>query len=179
MGFLAYCLVALVYWRPIWRFWRQRIAPDTGDPLFNLAVLDWVKRQIRLGLPDLYGADFFHPLADPLLLSDHLLGIAAQALALDQLTGGNAIATYNLLVFLAFPLSGIAAAAVGRAAGLSRLGAFTAGAVYAFAPYHWSQLSHLQVLSYQWIPPLLWSFDRLLVAPRPRRAMLFLLFYVL
>lgn len=178
-AFLLFAGLTHLFLRPFHRVWRDHLAPDLGDPLFNLYVLEWVQRQIRLGFPDLVGANFYFPLDNALLLSDHLVGIAFQALALEKLLPGEPVAIYNLLVFLAFPLSGLGAAAVARACGISRLGSLTAGAVYAFAPYHWGQLSHLQVLSYQWIPPTLWAFDRLLASPRPARAVLFLAAYTL
>lgn len=178
-GLLVYSGLTFLFLWPFHRVWRDHLAPDRGDPLFNIYILEWVGRQIQLGFPDLLGANFFFPLENALTLSDHLLGVAFQSLVLDTLHSGGAIATYNLLVFLSFPLSGLGAAGLARACGCSRIGSLVAGAVYAFAPYHWGQLSHLQVLSYQWIPPTLWAFDRLLATPRPAKAGLFLAAYTL
>ncbi len=176
---VACAACTLLYLPSFALFWRDHLAPDPGDPLFNLYVLEWVGRQIRLGLPDLFGANFFYPAPHPLLLSDVLLGPAAQAVGLRALTGAGPVAAYNLLVFAAFALSGLTAAVVLRAVGLSRAGALVGGAVYAFAPYHWSQLSHLQVLAIQWIPLVLWLFDRLLATARPAVAAAFLAAYAL
>jgi hypothetical protein len=166
------------YLRPIWRVWRDHIAPDPGDPLLNLHILTWTMRQLRLGLPDLWRGNWFFPFPKSLVLSDHLLGLAAQGLAVDAVTG-DPLAAYNALLFVAFPLSGLTAAAVLRATGLGRLPALVGGAVYAFAPFHWSHLSHLQILAYQWVPLVLWSFDRLLATRRARWALAFLAVYAL
>lgn len=177
-AFALYAAATGFYLRPIWRLWRDHVAPDPADPLFNLHVLTWTMRQLRLGLPDLWQGNWFYPFPRSLVLSDHLLGLAAQGLAVEALTG-DAVAAYNALFFLAFPLSGLTAAAVLRAAGLGRLPALVGGAVYAFAPFHWSHLSHLQVLTYQWVPVVLWSFDRLLATRRARWAAAFLAAYLL
>ena len=176
--FAVYTLITGWFLRPVWRVGADRLAPDLGDPLFNLYVLTWVGRQLRSGLPDLWGASFFFPLPDALALSDHLIGPAAAALLLAPLAGGM-VGAYNALLVLSFALSGTTTWAVLRATGLGRTAAFAGGAVFAFAPYRWQQLSHLQVLLAQWVPPLLWSFDRLLARPGARRAALFLAFYAL
>lgn len=175
----AYTCLAFLYLRPFHQVWRDRVAPDLGDPLYVLYVLEWMQRQILLGLPNPFGANFFYPLDHSLLLSDHLFGLALQGLMLRPLTGGAAVATYNALLFIAYPLSGVTAALVVRACGASRPAAFLGGLVYAFAPYHWSQLPHLQVASYQWVPAVLWLFDRVIASPRITTAIGFLLFYAL
>jgi len=177
VAFLVYGAAALFYLRPVWRVGTHRLV-DLGDPMFNVYVLSWVGRQIRLGLPDLWGASFYFPMPDALALSDHLLGPAAAALALAPWTGGT-VGAYNALTVLSFALSGTTTWAVLRATGLGRVPAFLGGAVYAFAPYRWQQLAHLQVLLAQWVPPLLWSFDRLLARPGALRALAFLAFYAL
>src|SRR5687767_8192105 len=74
---VAYTALSAVYLRPIWRFYGDRIAPNDGDPLFNLWVLRWGARQLRLGLPDLWNGNIFFPTPGTLALSDHLLGLAA------------------------------------------------------------------------------------------------------
>lgn len=178
-AFAAYSLAAGWFLRPIWRLGGSHLPGGLGDPLLVLYLLSWVGRQVRLGLPDLWEANFFHPVGDALALSDHLLGPGAQAVAIEAVTGGGVITAYNALFFLSFALAGTTTFAVLRAAGLGRGASFAGGAVFAFSPYRWDQASHLQVLLAQWIPPLLWSFHRLLARPRARTAAAFLLFYVL
>ena len=48
------------------------------------------------------------------------------------------------------------------------LAAFVAGLAFAFAPYRFDQLSHLQVLSAQWMPFVLYGFRRYLETGRRR-----------
>jgi len=178
VGLALYALLATLFLRPIWRVYAGHIAPGPGDPVLNLYFLKWGMHQIGLGLPDVWDANFFFPMKGALTLSDHLLGPALQLFLLRPLIP-SAIAGYNLLLWSSFVLTGASTAWVLRQAGCSRPAAFLGGALFAFCPYRWSQLWHLQVLLMQWLPLTLWSFDRLLAERTPRRAGLFLLFYFL
>lgn len=173
-----YSALGLLYLRPIWQVWQDRIAPNTGDPLFNLWILKWGAHQVRMGLPDLWDANIFYPTKGMLALSDHLLGPAAQ-LALFETVIPNAIAGYNVLFFTSFVLTGLAVCWVLRRSGVSWTAAVLAGAMYAFSPFRFSQLNHLQLLLVQWVPLTLWFWDRLLAERTVRAALLFLVFYLL
>lgn len=174
---LAYSALTALYLRPIWRLFGDHIAPNTGDPLFNLWVLRWGARQLRLGLPDLWNANIFFPTPGALALSDHLLGLAAIQGVVEGLTG-NPILAYNLLLFSSFVLTGAATAYVARASGSSRFAAAVAGGLFAFCPFRFAQLNHLQILWMPALPLTLWTWDRLLAERTPRRALLFLACYL-
>lgn len=175
---LAYLAMSLVYLRPVWRLWRDHLAPDLGDPLFNTWVLAWSGRQIRLGLPSPWDANIFYPVKGTLALSDHLFGPAALAQPVAEVTGSH-VAAYNVLLLLAFVLCGLATYGVLRGSGLGPLASFFGGAAFTFAPYRVGQLSHLQMLFCPLVPVVLWLFDRLLARPRVGRAVLFLVAYLL
>jgi hypothetical protein len=174
----AYSLLTLIYLRPIWRVGGDHLAPSLNDPLFNLYVLKWSARQIRLGLPDLWNANLFYPTRGALALSDHLLGPAAQ-LALFLAIVPNAIAGYNVLFFTAFVATALAVCWVCRRTGLSWPASLLAGWMYAFSPFRLSHLSHIQILIAQWAPLTLWFWDRLLAERTAKNAARFLAFYVL
>jgi len=169
-----YTALGLFYLRPVWQVWQDRIAPSTADPLFNLWVLKWGVHQIRMGLPDLWNANIFHPTRGTLALSDHLIGPAFQIALFD-----NAIAGYNVLFFTSFVLTGLAVCWVVRRSGVSWIAAVLAGAMYAFSPFRLTHLNHIQMLLFQWVPLTLWFWDRLLAERRVRDAVLFLVFYLL
>ncbi|HYN23275.1 MAG TPA: hypothetical protein VE078_20110, partial [Thermoanaerobaculia bacterium] len=173
-----YTVLGLVYLRPIWRVWQDRIAPNTEDPVFNLWILKWGAHQLRMGLPDLWNANIFHPTRGTLALSDHLLGPAAQ-LALFEKVVPNAIAGYNFLFFTSFVLAGLAVCWIVRRSGASWTAAVLAGAMFAFSPFRIGQLNHLQLLLVQWVPLTLWFWDRLLAERTLRSAVPFLAFYLL
>jgi hypothetical protein len=175
---LGYALAALVYLRPIWRVGGDRIAPSLDDPLLLLYVLKWGARQVRLGLPDFWNANLFHPTPGALTLSDHMLGPAAQ-LAVIRWLVPNAIAGFNVLFFTAFVATALAVCWVCRRAGLSWAASLLAGWMYAFSPHRVSQMAHLQLLIAQWAPLTLWFWDRLLAERTVKRAVPFVLFYLL
>jgi hypothetical protein len=176
----AYTVPALLYLRSLWGAAGERILGRSGDPTFNLYVLKWGVHQLRLGLPDLWDANFFYPARGALAFSDHLIGPAAQLLLLlDLRLVPNAVAGYNLLAASSFVLAGAATAWVLRRSGRSWTAAVLAGGMFAFAPVRWAQIEHIQVLLAQWIPLALWLWQRLLLRPSWRRAALFLPFYLL
>jgi hypothetical protein len=175
---LGYVALTLLYLRPTWRFFLNRIPPSGGDPVFNLYVLKWGIHQIRLGLPDFWNAPFFFPAPATITYSDHLLGPAAVATVFTALFP-NPLAAYNFLFFGSFVLTGWTACWVFRRYGLSWAAAFLGGATFAFSSFRWDQMSHLQMLLMHWIPLVLWSWDRLLAEASWKRAGLFLLFYAL
>jgi membrane protein YfhO len=167
-----YSAAALVYLRPIWTTFRNSLAPNAADPVFSVYILQWVVRQIRLGFPDVWDANFFYPARGTLALSDHMLGPAFQIAFIHD-----PIAGYNLLFFSSFVLCGVSTWWVLRHSGLSGPAALLGGAAFAFSPFRMSHLNHLMMLIMQWMPLTLWSWDRLLGERTLRRAALFLLFY--
>ncbi len=173
-----YAALAALSLRPIWRFGGDRLTNSLSDPLFNLWVLKWGAHQFQMGLPDVWNANIFYPTRGTLAFSDHLLGPAAQ-LALFLKIVPNAIAGYNFLLFTSFVASALATCWVARRAGMSWTAAVLAGWMFAFAPYRFSQIAHIQLLIAQWIPLTLWFWDRLLVERTAKNAALFLLFYLL
>ncbi|MBW8875497.1 MAG: hypothetical protein JF614_11090 [Acidobacteria bacterium] len=173
-----YTILALISLRPIWQVGGDHLTNSLSDPLFLLWVLKWGVHQIRLGLPDVWNANIFYPTRGALALSDHLLGPAAQLVLFLEVVP-NAIAGYNFLLFTSFVASALATCWVMRRGGLSWAAAVLAGWMFAFSPFRFSQIAHLQLLIAQWIPLTLWFWDRLLAERTVRNAALFLVFYLL
>jgi hypothetical protein len=178
-----YTALALVSLRPIWQVGGDHLTNSLTDPLFNLWVLKWGAHQVELGLPrfwhgDIWNANIFYPTRGTLALSDHLLGPAAQ-LALFLKVVPNAIAGYNFLLFTSFVASALATCWVARRGGMSWAAAVLAGWMFAFSPFRFSQIAHLQLLIAQWIPLTFWFWDRLLAERTAKNAALFLVFYLL
>jgi len=178
----AYGVLAALYLHPIWRVFGTHIAPDLGDPLFNFYLLKWAAHEAHRGFAGFWDAPFFYPARGVLAYSDHLLGPGLLAGAMASLTPAGLprwIPAFNFLLWSSFAGTGLTACFVLRRGGLGWVAAWLGGAMYAFSPFRWDQLSHLQVLLMQLIPVTLWSFDRLLASPSRRRAALFLGCYLL
>ncbi len=175
---LFYTAVTFADFWPLPRLFMDHLGPDFGDPLFVLYVLKWGVHQIGLGLPDFWNANLFYPTRDALAFSDHFLGPAAQLFLFLKIVP-SAVAGYNVLFLSSFVGSALAVCWMLRRSGLSWTAAVLGGWMYAFSSFRLSQISHLQILIAQWIPPTLWFWDRLLTRKTVKDAALFLLFYLL
>ncbi len=177
---LAYLGLSLFYLRPIWRVFRDHIAPDPGDPWLVLVILKWGMHQIRLGMPDFWNLPFFYPARGVTTFSDSLLGPAAIGTLLTSLFPGiTPVAVYNFFLFSSFVLCAWGTWYVLRRSGTGAAAAFLGGCIFAFSSYRWDQMSHAQMLLMGFIPLTLWTWDRLLEAPSLKRAALFFLLFLL
>jgi hypothetical protein len=162
----------------LWSNWRTHISPNQGDPLFVLYLLKWVGHEAGRGFAGFWDAPFFYPTKGVLAYSEHMLGPGLAASAWNAVVPGW-VGAYNALFLSSFAFTGWAMSWTLRRARRSWWAALLGGALYAFCPFRWDQLPHLQVLLMAAIPLTLWSFDRLLMAPSPARAGAFLLCYAL
>lgn len=144
----------------------KEIAWDLGDPVFNAWVLLWTGGQVLafLGgdvsaLSRYWHGNIFYPERLTVAYSEHIAPQMLQGLPILAATD-NILLTYNLLFLSTFVLSGLGAFLLVRELTRNPLAAFVAGLAFAFAPYRLAQLSHLQVLSSQWMPFVLYGFRR-------------------
>jgi hypothetical protein len=134
---------------------------DIGDPLLNTWILAWDAHALLTDPLHLFDANIFYPLPNTLAYSEHLFSTAILVLPLGLVTGEPVVA-YNLSLLLSFPLAGLGMYLLvlrwtgRRGAGL------LAGLAFAFAPYRLAAISHLQLLTVQWLPLSLLALDRLL-----------------
>ena len=112
-----------------------------------------------------WNANIFYPEPLTLAYSEHLFAQAVQILPVYALTG-NIILSYNLLFLSTFVLSGLGMFLFVREITGSARAGLVAGLIYAFAPYRVPQFSHLQVISSQWMPFVLYGLRRYFVTRR-------------
>jgi hypothetical protein len=129
-------------------------------------ILSWDVEQLRrvasgdlARIASFFDANIFHPLPLTLAYSDHLIAQAIQIGPL-HLLAANPILCYNLLFLSTFALSGLGMYLLVRELTGNPRAAFVAGFLFAFAPYRLTQASHLQVLSSQWMPFVLYGLLR-------------------
>lgn len=161
--------VALAY--PLLGGIGSLIAPDAGDPILNTWILWWSTQTVPL-TASWWSAPIFHPMANAMALSEILLGLLPISWVVQTLTG-NALAAYNVVFLLSFPLCGLAAYALALEVTGRRDAALIAGVAFACAPYRMAQLSHLQMLSYYWTPLALLGLHRYLATRRTAMLVLF------
>ena len=169
--FLVFCALAVAWTWPLAARMSWRIPHDPGDPLLVTWMMWWNTQAVPLTAA-WWDAPIFFPLRGAFALSEHVLGMTIVTTPI-QLAGGSALFAYNAALLFSFALSGFFAFLLVRQLTGSTPVAFCAGLAYGFAPYRASQLSHLQVLTSQWMPLALYALHRYLDTPRMALLVLF------
>ncbi len=171
---LVFIAITVAFTWPVTATLFTRNAGDLGDPLFVCWVLMWTGGQtLRFlagdwhALADYWNGNIFYPEQLTLAYSEHLTGQMLQILPVFAATG-NIILCYNLLFLSTFVLSGLGMYLLVRELTGTPLAALLAGVAFAFAPYRVDQVPHLQVLSSQWMPLVLYGFRRYFTSGRRR-----------
>jgi len=167
-------LLTLVMTWPLARGLARDVPSDLGDPVLNMWILAWDAEQLLAivsgdlaRIPRFFDANIFHPAPLALAYSEHLIAQAVQILPVYAITR-DPILCYNLLFLSTFVLSGLGGFLFVRELTGSGRAGFVAGVLFAFAMYRWTQLPHLQVLSSQWMPFVLYGLRRYFTAGRIR-----------
>jgi hypothetical protein len=129
------------------------VAFDPGDPLLSTWILWWNAQAVPF-TPAWWSPPIFHPMPDALALSEHYAGVGLFTTPMLRLGGTPALA-YNTALLLSSTLSGFFTYLLVRRVTGSTLAALCGGVAYALAPVRAGQLSHLQVLTSQWLPLML------------------------
>lgn len=159
----VYAGLALAAYWPILPGSSARIpACACGDPSFQTWLLGWVPYALVHGHNPLFSSWTNYPVGVNLAQNTDmpLLGLISAPITLLI----SPVASYNLLLWLSFPVSAIAMYAVVRRWTGSRLAGFCAGLVYGFSAYVIGQgIGHV-MLSFVPLPPLyFYQLHKLLV----------------
>lgn len=161
-----YAAASLVLTWPLVPGLARDIPWDLGDSILNVWIIqrgaDLLLRFLGGDLAALSGywnAPIFYPEPLALAYSEHLSAQILQVLPVYAVTG-NAVLTYNVVFLSTFVLSGLGMFLFVRQLTGSARAAFVAGLIYAFTPYRIGQFSHVQVLSSQWMPFVLFGLAR-------------------
>jgi hypothetical protein len=169
LGF--FFLLSIAWTWPLVTRLSSRIPHDVGDPLLNAWILWWNTQAVPF-TEAWWSPPIFYPMAGAFALSEHLAGVALFTAPLHFL-GVNALAAYNVALVLSCWLSAFFAFLLGRRLTGSTWAGLLAGVAFGFAPYRASQLSHLQVLTAQWMPLALYAMHQYLGDRGRRWLMLF------
>jgi len=162
----AYTALAILLTWPVAAGLAHDVPSDLGDPLLNIWVLAWDCEHLlrALGghpaaLRDYWNANIYYPHPLALAYSEHLTPQAVMALPVYAVTR-NPVLSYNVVFLSTFVLSALGLFLFVRDLTGSPTAAFLAGIAFGFAPYRFSALPHLQVLSSMWMPYVLVGFHR-------------------
>jgi hypothetical protein len=170
----AYLAIAVAATWPLVRGPGRDVAWDLGDSILNMWIVAWDCEQLKAivsgdvgRIATFFDTNIFYPEPLTLAYSDHLIAQAIQIFPI-YVASGNPILCYNLLFLSTIVLSGLGMYLLVRELTGHALAAFVAGLVFAFAPYRLAQSSHLQVLSSQWMPFVLYGLTRYFSTRRVR-----------
>ncbi len=142
---------------------------DTGDGRYSAWNVAWVAHALTTDPVHVYDANIFYPHKGTLAYSEP--NLLAGALAIPAwLATGNALAAWNWTTLCAFALAAICAYALARRLTGSPGGAAVAGLIYAFCPFAFSHIPHIQLLMTFGPPLALLAMHRFVDAPSWRRA---------
>jgi hypothetical protein len=149
-----------------------------GDPLLTTWILAWDVHKLFTDPQNLFQANIFYPYKKVLAYSENLLAsslLAAPILALSQ----NPILAHNGVFLFSFIFSGFGTYLLVRHLTHNPYAGLFSGIIFAFSPYKFSHLGHLQLLTTQWVPFCFLFLHRLLETHRWRDLFLFWLFFIL
>jgi hypothetical protein len=145
---------------------------DYGDTLTTAAGMAWEAHALVTNPAHFFDANIMYPFSGTLTFDEINLGPALLGAPIFWLTG-NAILGYNLVTLLSFALSGYGAwLLVRELTGSDRAGVI-AGVAFAFSFFRFNNLTHLTILSVQWLPLALLWLRRLWQRPAWPAALLF------
>ncbi len=145
-----YILLTLIYLYPI-PFRPGLLASIAPDIFQNLWNFWWVKKSLLELQASPYWTDYiFYPAGTSLAFQtfspyNSLLAIPLQGI-------WDRIIAYNLLYVATFAISGLGGYLLTFHFVKDRFAAFLGGFIYAFSPYHFSRVMHINIASIQWIP---------------------------
>jgi len=141
--------------------------PDSDDPLLSIWRIAWIAHALPTSPADVVNGNIFYPEPRTLAYTDAVLlqGLVAAPLLW---AGVSPVVAYNLLILASIALSGwtmflYARHLTGRAAA-----GVLAGIVFAFAPFRFDHLHHLELQAAMFLPLALMWIDRALESGRPR-----------
>jgi len=165
-AFLFFLALAVVFTWPLAASLDHTLS-DPGDPLLNSFILHWDLHSFaRHG----FEAPILYPGRHALAYSENMLGIALLMIPFAALSP---LAIHNVAMLIGFALSGLGAFLLARMITRSTPASLVAGVLYAFVPFKWDHLSHVQIISSGWLPLLLASLLAYRRQPSAIRAALF------
>ena len=156
----------------------DRAVTDPGDPFINTWILDWDYYATFHQPLSLFHANAFHPAKYSLAYSENLYAVALLLFPL-RAAGVGALTAYNVALLAGFAFCGFAAYLLGRRLTGSWAAGMAAGVFYAFVPFRFVHLPHLQHVWGGWLPLLLLALLRYAEKPTRRRAVVFAAVFVL
>ena len=134
---------------------------DSDDPLLSIWRISWIAHILPTNPGELLNGNIFHPELRTLAYTDSVLleGLAAAPLIW---LGVSRVTTYNVVLLLSIALSGWAMYRYALYMTGHHWGAVLAGITFAFVPFRFDHLHHLELQATIFLPLTLLYFERAL-----------------
>jgi hypothetical protein len=166
---VAAALAVLMTWPVAGRFGSAGRV-DSGDGRYSIWNIAWVAHALSTQPSRVFDANIFDPSPHTLAYSESNLVAGVIGLPVWALTG-NPYATSNFVTLVAFTLAAFFAYALVRHLRGSRTGAAFTAITFAFCPFLYSHLAHVQLLMTFGLPLILLQLHRFVAVPSFGRAM--------
>jgi len=150
----------------------DRAVIQPGDPLLNAWIVDWDWYATLHQPLHLFQANAFYPARDSLAFSENLYGVAILTFPL-RAAGVAPLTAFNVAMLLGFAFSSFAAYLLGRMVSGCWIAGIAAGIFYAYVPWRFTQLPHIQHVWGGWVPMLIVALLHYARTPTWRNAALF------
>jgi hypothetical protein len=149
---------------------------DSDDPLLSIWRISWIAHILPTSPGDLLNGNIFYPEKRTLAYTDSVLleGLAGAPLIW---AGVSPVTTYNLLLLLSIALSGWSMWRYAFYLTGNNGAAILAGIVFAFVPFRFDHLHHLELQATIFLPLTLLYFERTLETGSRRDAALMMASY--
>ena len=121
------------------------------DTYFNMWRLQWIAHALATSPTDLFNANIFYPEPRTLLFSDAMLVEGVIAAPLIWI-GVRPVLVHNIMLLGALIASAAAMFALVHYLTRSRGAALLAGTIFAFAPYRFEHIMHMELQWTMWMP---------------------------
>ena len=141
---------------------------NSGDARYAVWNVAWVAHALASDPSDLYDANIFHPHRNTLAYSEANIGAGVLALPAWLLTR-NAHTAFNVVLLAAFAASLVATWLLARRLSGDGWAAAVVAPIFAFCPYLFSHVTHIQLSMAAGLPLSMLALHRLVDAPSPSR----------
>ncbi len=138
-------VTAIVFTWPVAQKFGSAGRVDSGDGRYSIWNVAWVAHALTTAPSSLFDANIFYPNTGTLAYSEANLVAGALAVPVWALTG-NPHAASNWTILCAFVFAFLATYALARRLTGSKTGAFVAAMAFAYCPYVFAHIPHIQLL---------------------------------
>ena len=167
LALLFFLFASLILTWPLGNVQHTQL-PFPHDALFSTWRLAWIAHQLTTDPARLFDGNIFWPEPNTLAFSDAMLLLGVAGTPLIH-AGVHPAAVHNLLLIASFVFAGYAAYRLVMRMTGHPAAALVGGMVFAFAPYRFAHIGHLELLWTGFMPMAILALYALLAQPTVRR----------